>query len=145
MTTTAQSLQIEPTYCLDEVTRRAARVALAQHEAVRVPYFCQMSGSAEELLLISRYSAERMVIATRGDIDIDEARVLALIHIAKLCEPDIGELLHMPGQKTAQILQDLIGRGLAFEHTIDGVTCYIQTDGEVHKQFTDLALGALSA
>jgi len=133
------------TYCLDEVTRRAARVALAQHDAVRIPYICQLSGSSEEIMMISRYAAERMVVATKGAIDTDEARVLAMVHIAKLCINDISDLLHMPGQKTAKILKELVGRGLAFSHTIHGVLCYVQTDGEVHIQFTDLALGALSA
>ena len=132
-------------HCLDEITRRAARVALAGNDAVRVPYICQLSGASEEILLISRYAAERMVVATRGIIDIDEARVLAMVHIAKLCENDIGELLHMSGTKAATILQGLMARELAFSHNINGVTCYIQTDGEVRTQFTDLALGALSA
>ena len=145
MTFIAHNASTEPMHCLDEITRRAARVALAGNDAVRVPYICQLSGSSEEILLISRYAAERMVVATRGAIDTDEARVLAMVHIAKLCENDIGELLHMSGNKAVTILRDLIARGLAFSHNINGVTCYIQTDGEVHTQFTDLALGALSA
>ncbi|HEY9080329.1 hypothetical protein [Magnetovibrio sp.] len=145
MTSTAQNTSSQPMYCLDEITRRAARVALAGNDAVRVPYICQLSGASEEILLISRYAAERMVVATHGAIDIDEARVLAMVHIAKLCEQDIGELLHMSGTKAANILKDLMARNLAFAHTINGVTCYIQTDGEVRTQFTDLALGALSA
>jgi len=140
-----QDLQLHTANCLDEVTKRAARVALAQHDAVRVPYLCQLSGTAKEILLISRYAAERMVVATSGTIDTDEARVLAVVHIAKLCERDIADLLHMPGQKTSQILGALVDRKLAFSHEIDGVPCYIQADGEVHTQFTDLALGALSA
>ncbi|MBL4614763.1 MAG: hypothetical protein JKY27_07815 [Magnetovibrio sp.] len=145
MTATARQHYDDQTYCLDEITRRAARVALASYDAVRVPYICQLSGAAEEILLISRYAAERMVVATKDAINIDEARVLALVHIAKLCQGDIAELLHMPGQKAAQILHDLVTRDLAFFHDIQGVRCYVQTDGEVHIQFTDLALGALSA
>ena len=145
MNTLGPHTQSTPAYCLDEITRRAARVALAQHDAVRVPYICQLSGSAEEILLISRYAAERMVVATRGEIDIDEARVLAMVHIAKLCQNDIAELLRMPGQKTANILEELVARELAFTHNINGVVCYIQNSGDVHTQFTDLALGALSA
>jgi len=145
MSLIAQNMLPEPMHCLDEITRRAARVALAGNDAVRVPYICQLSGSSEEILLISRYAAERMIVATRGAIDVDEARVLAMVHIAKLCENDIGELLHMSGTKAATILRELMARGLAFAHNINGVTCYIQTDGEVRTQFTDLALGALSA
>lgn len=140
-----QDVCLQSANCLDEVTKRAARVALAQHDAVRVPYICQLSGTAKEILIISRYTAERMVVATSGLIDTDEARVLALVHIAKLCERDIGDLLHMPGQKAAQILGALVDRKLAFSHEVDGVPCYIQADGEVYTQFTDLALGALSA
>jgi len=140
-----KAVRLRSTNCLDEITKRAARVALAQHDAVRVPYICQLSGIAKEILLISRYAAERMVVATSGVIDTDEARVLAVVHIAKLCERDIGDLLHMPGQKAAQILSTLVDRELAFLHNVDGVPCYIQADGEVHTQFTDLALGALSA
>ena len=132
-------------YCLDEITRRAARVALSDFDAVRVPYICQLSGASEEILLISRYAAERMVVATKGAIDIDEARVLALVHIAKLCLTDIADLLHLPAHIAANILESLEDRGHAFSHTIEGVTCYIQTDDEVHTQFTDLALGALHA
>lgn len=145
MNSSAAFQQVEQTYCLDEITRRAARVALASHDAVRVPYICQLSGDAEEILLISRYAAERMVVATKGQIDIDEARVLGLVHITKLCESDIAELLHMSGQRAAQILEGLVSRELAFSHDIEGVRCYLQTDGDVHIQFTDLALGALSA
>lgn len=132
-------------YCLDEITRRAARVALSDFDAVRVPYICQLSGASEEILLISRYAAERMVVATKGAVDTNEARVLALVHIAKLCITDIAELLHMPTHMAANILNDLENRGHAFSHNIDGVTCYIQTDDDVHMQFTDLALGALHA
>lgn len=135
----------ETPHCLDELTRRSARVALSNFDAVRVPYICQLSGAAEELLIISRYAAERMVVATRGAVDIDEARVLATLHIAKLCEEDIADLLHMPGQMAARILEALVKRNLAFTHIIKGVKCYIQTDGEVHTQFTDLALGAMHA
>jgi len=140
-----QRMPSHQTYCLDEVTRRAARIALADYDAVRVPYICQLSGAAEEILLISRFAAKRMVAATKGSIDIDEARVLALVHITTLCVSDIADLLHMPGQKALQILEDLVQRELVLRHEIEGVRCFMQTDGEVHRQFTDLALGALPA
>jgi len=143
MSALAPNNLIDTSHCLDEITRRAARVALGRFDAVRVPYICQLSGASEEILLISRFAAERMVVATQGAIDIDEARVLATLHIAKLCEDDIADLLHMPGHMTAHILDELVTRGLAFAHNIKGVKCYIQTDGEVHTQFTDLALGAM--
>ena len=131
--------------CLDEVTRRAARVALGKNDAVRVPYICQLSGSGEELMLISHYAAERMVVATGGQIDSVEARVLALVHIAKLCLTDIAELLHMSTQRCQSILDDLERRDLVFRYEINGLTCYVQNEGDVHTQFTDLALGALHA
>lgn len=143
-----QPIQLEPAHeqnCLDEITRRAARVALGSHDAVRVPYICQLSGSAEELMLISHYAAERMVIATGGQIDIVEARVLALVHIAKLCLTDIADLLHMSTKRCQTILDDLERRDLVFSLKIGELTCYIQTEGDVHNQFTDLALGALHA
>ncbi|MEG3619377.1 hypothetical protein V5T82_12995 [Magnetovibrio sp. PR-2] len=131
--------------CLDEITRRAARVALGGHDAVRVPYICQLSGSAEELMLISTFAAERMVVATNGQIDVLEARLLALVHIAKLCITDIAELMHMSTKRCQVLLDDLERRGLVFSHNVDGMACYVQNEGEVHSQFTDLALGALHA
>ena len=141
-------IQLNPAHdenCLDEVTRRAARVALGSYDAVRVPYICQLSGSAEELMLISTYAAERMVVATNGQIDSVEARLLALVHIAKLCPSDIAELLHMSSKRCQTILDDLEKRDLVFSHDVGGMTCYMQTDGDVHNQFIDLALGAMHA
>lgn len=131
--------------CLDEMTVMTARSALADRDAVRIPYICQVSGQAKELLVISRHAAERMVVATKGAIDIDEAKVLALLHISHLCESDVPELLHIPKQRTLTILKDLAARGRATVQEKAGVCFYAQNRDDVHVQFTDLALGAMSA
>lgn len=132
-------------HCLDEITLMSARVALADRDAVRVPYICQVSGRAKELLLISRFAAERMVVATKGMVDINEARILALLHISHLCETDIPALLRMPESAAKAILKDLSARGLATAQTFEDVSYYKQNAGEVHAQFQDLALGAFNA
>jgi hypothetical protein len=131
--------------CLDEITMMSARIALADRDAVRVPYICQVSGRAKELLLISRRAAERMVVATKGVINIDEARTLALLHISHLCETDIADLLHVSQPRAKAMLNALAKRGLASLHMFEDVSYYKQNDGDVHTQFQDLALGAFNA
>ena len=131
--------------CLDEITLMSARVALADRDAVRIPYICLVSGRAKELMMISRKTAERMVIATKGLINIDEARTLALLHISQLCEADIPELLHMPLSKAKNLLANLAARGLTSALTYEDVVYHQQSPGELHAQFSDLALGAHSA
>ncbi len=132
-------------HCLDDITRLTVRMALGDCDAIRVPYICQISEKPRELMMISPLAAERMVTATQGHITPQEARILALIHIAKLCVGDIADLLHMSVPAATNVLEDLVRRGLAFRYDIDGVRCYMQSDGEVHLQFTDLALGAMHA
>jgi len=131
--------------CLDEITLMSARVALADRDAVRVPYICQVSGRAKELLLISRHAAERMVVATQGTIDADEARILALLHISHLCETDIPDLLRIPYAHAKAKLDALAARGLAQAQMFEDVSYYKQNDGDVCAQFKDLALGAYNA
>ena len=128
--------------CLDEITVMSARMALADRDAVRIPYICQISGRAKEILVISRDAAERMVIATKGAVTVDEARLLALVHISQLCETDIPELVRMPRNKSASILQDLAQRGLAIMQKVEDVCFYRQSQDDVHVLFSDLALGA---
>lgn len=131
--------------CLDEMTVMTARMALADRDAVRIPYICQVSGRAKELLVISRDAAERMVVATKGTVTIDEARLLALVHISQLCEADIPDLVRMPRQKSVSILEGLANRGLAIMQKAEDVCFYRQNLDEVHMLFSDLALGATSA
>lgn len=131
--------------CLDEITLMSARVALADRDAVRVPYICLVSGRAKELLLISRQAAERMVVATKGAIDTDEARILALLHISHLCETDIPDLLHIPYSHAKAKLDALAARGLAHAELFEDVSYYKQNDGDIRAQFKDLALGAFNA
>lgn len=132
-------------HCLDESTMMTARAALLDRDAVRVPFFCQRSGLPKELLLISRHAAERMVVATKGMVDVDEARVLALLHITPLCDHDLPELLRLPLNKVRQMLSDLARRGLAVSEIVEDASYFSQASGEVHLQFTDLALGAQHA
>lgn len=128
--------------CLDDMTVMAARVALRDRDAVRIPYICQMTGEGKELLVISRDAAERMVVATKGAVTLEEARVLALLHISQLCETDIHEIVDIPQKRSASILEDLARRGLAVKLNIGEVCFYEQNRDEVHVQFSDLALGA---
>ena len=131
--------------CLDEITLMSARVALADRDAVRIPYICLVSGRPKELMMISRDAAERMVAATKGLIDTEEARVLALLHISQLCEADISELLRMPESTAQSTLLALAARGLTSALKFEDVVYYKQAPGEVYAQFSDLALGAHSA
>jgi len=131
--------------CVDDITLMSARIALADRDAVRIPYICQISGHAEELLLISRTAAEGLAVAARGAIDADEARVLAVLHMTQISESDVPDLLNMPVGKALGILEGLAARGLATAQDFAGVRCYRQNPGDVYALFQDLAAGAGNA
>ncbi len=133
------------TCCMDNHTAVAARAALADRDAVRVPYVCSISGNAEEILIISPHMAKRVVVASGGMIDVTEARALAPLTLTPLCVGDVAELNRMPGQKAAHILNDLIKRDIVTSLEILGLNYFKLKSGIIKTELQNIAKDAALA
>ena len=131
--------------CIDNLTAIVARAALADRDAVRVPYICNISGKAEEILIISPHMAERVVVASGGMVDVTEARALAPLALTPLCVRDVAELNRIPDQKAASILDDLAKRDIVTSREFLGLIYFKLKAGVIKTQLQSIAKNAALA
>lgn len=81
----------------------------------RVSYRCQLSGKEEEILLIGELLAFQLADAVPESEDSSDARILAGLYSAELCECDVATLTKLPENEIVHKLQRLALLGV-LEH-----------------------------
>ena len=108
----------------------------------RVACTCQLSGKAEEIILLGRQLATQLA----ADIDeiesTDDATILAGLYSAELCECDVATLTGLPEGTVVQRLHALTAAGMLAHRVLQNMN-YYRLDSESLRRHIDTALKAL--
>ena len=129
-----QKLKIACTIrCMDPSSVKNAMQTLDAGGIVRVPYTCQLSGNKEEILLLGDTLANAISEVVIEAEDAGDAKILAGLFSAELCECDVATLTMMPESEVVSRLQALEKNGVLSRRKIDGMNYYRLESGDVRR------------
>ena len=91
---------------------------------VRVPYTCQLSGNEEEILLLGDTLAAEISEVVEQAEDAGDAKILAGLFSAELCECDVATLTTLQENDVLRRLRALESAGVLSRRKIDGMNYY---------------------
>ena len=109
---------------MDPADVEAAVKRLDRGGVERVSYTCQLSGETETILLIGDAVASRLVQSLSEVNDIAEAKILAGLSSAELCECDIATLTRLPEGDVIAHLTRLEERGAVTRRPVQGMNYF---------------------
>jgi|GEM_PF-1306919 len=127
--------------CLDPAVVEEAVGQLDPSGAERVSYTCKISGEEEELLLIGDRLAARLAEALPEAEDTGDAKILAGLWSAELCECDLATLTGLPEARVVERLQALTARGVLGHREIHDMN-YYHLESEAVRARVEETLGA---
>lgn len=90
----------------------------------RVSYTCQLSGKEEEILLIGDLLAFQLADAVPEAEDSGDARMLAGLYSAELCECDVATLTKLPENEVVDKLRRLALLGVLVHRELHSMNYY---------------------
>lgn len=119
--------------CMDPSSVKNAMQTLDTGGIVRVPYTCQLSGNKEEILLLGDTLATEIseVVVEAGDAG--DAKILAGLFSAELCECDVATLTTLQENDVVRRLRALEKSGVLSHRKIDGMNYYRLESGNVRR------------
>jgi DNA-binding transcriptional ArsR family regulator len=128
--------------CLAPVDVEAAARRLDPGGVERVSYTCQLSGETETLVLLGDDVASHLA-ESLSDIDtVAEAKILAGLSSAELCECDVATLTGLPEAEVISHLTLLEARGAVARRTIHGMNYFRLNAEELRHRIGDLIGGS---
>jgi len=129
--------------CLDPAVVEQAVGRLDPLGTTRVAYTCKISGEEEELLLIGDRLAARLAEALPEAEDAGDAKILAGLWSAELCECDVATLTALQEARVVERLRTLAGQGVLGHRTIHSMS-YYHLESQALRQCLDEVLAAVS-
>ena len=114
---------------MDPADVEAAVSRLDRGGVERVSYTCQLSGETETILLVGDDVASRLAQSLSEVNDIAEARILAGLSSAELCECDLATLTRLPEGDVISLLARLKERGAVARRQVHGMN-YFRLEAE---------------
>ncbi len=110
--------------CLKGEDVRKAREGLKGNPFTKVPYFCKLSGNAEEVLLLSDQRIEELSAIFSPLGDPLALKILYALISCELCECDIATLVEQDERGVLNRLDKLHSLGLLQRRKIQGMNYY---------------------
>ena len=110
--------------CMDPADVEAAVRRLDRGGVEQVSYTCQLSGETETILLVGDDVASRLARTLSEVNDIAEARILAGLSSAELCECDLATLTRLPESDVISHLTRLEERGAVSRRQVQGMNYF---------------------
>jgi DNA-binding transcriptional ArsR family regulator len=110
--------------CMDSSSVKNAMQGLGAGGIVRVPYTCQLSGNKEEILLLGDSLATGISKVVVEAENAGDAKILAGLLSAELCECDVATLTTMQENDVVRRLRALEMAGVLSHRKIDGMNYY---------------------
>lgn len=120
--------------CLDPDAVEAARRELEHAGVARISYKCRLSGKEAATLLIGGRLASRLAGTVPEAGDADDARILASLYSAELCECDVATVTALPETEVVQRLRILAALRVLVHRELHGMNYYRLDSGKVHRQ-----------
>ena len=109
---------------MDPADVEAAVKRLDRAGVERVSYTCQLSAETETILLLGDDVASRLAQSLPEINDIAEARILAGLSCAELCECDLATLTRLPESEVISRLSGLEERGAVLRRQVQGMNYF---------------------
>ena len=126
---------------MDPADVEAAVRRLDRGGVERVSYTCQLSGETETILLLGDDVASRLAQSLPEVNDIAEARILAGLSSAELCECDLATLTRLPESDVISYLTRLEERGAILRRRIQGMNYFRLKAENLRHKIGDVAFG----
>lgn len=107
----------------------------------RVPYTCQLSGNKEEILLLGDKLATRISEVVAEAVNASDAKILAGLFSAELCECDVATLTMLPENEVVRRLQALEKTGVLSRRKVGGMNYYRLESGNVRRNIEAVLTG----
>lgn len=126
---------------MDPADVETAMRGLDRAGVARVSYTCQLSGEKETILLLDDDVASRLAQTLSEVDDIAEARILAGLSSAELCECDLATLTQLPEGEVISHLRQLEARGVVSHRQIQGMNYFRLKAENLRRKISDVVLG----
>ena len=110
--------------CVDPRDVEQAMTGLDPGGQTRVAYVCKLSGAREEILVVGSELAERLADAMPDADDPDDAKILAALSDAELCECDVATVTGLSESDVLRRLRRLCGGGVLGHRKLDRMNYY---------------------
>ena len=124
--------------CMDPADVEAAVRRLDRAGVERVSYTCQLSKETETILLVGDDVASRLAHSLSEVNDIAEARILAGLSSAELCECDLATLTRLPEGDVISQLARLEERGAVSRRQLRGMNYFRLTAESLRRKIGDI-------
>lgn len=125
--------------CMDPSSVKNAMQGLDAGGIVRVPYTCQLSANKEEILLLGdTLATEISEVVVEAD-DAGDAKILAGLFSAELCECDVATLSTLQENDVVRRLRALEMAGVLSRRKIDGMN-YFRLESENVRRSIEVVL-----
>ena len=127
---------------MDPADVEAAVSRLDRGGVERVSYTCQLSGETETILLVGDDVASRLAQSLSEVNDIAEARILAGLSSAELCECDLATLTRLPEGDVISHLARLEERGAVSRRQVQGMNYFRLKAENLRRKIGDVVRGS---
>jgi len=127
--------------CMDPSIVKNAMQTLDAGGIARVPYTCQLSGNKEEILLLGDKLATRISEVVAEAVNASDAKILAGLFSAELCECDVATLTMLPENEVVRRLQALEKTGVLSRRKVGGMNYYRLESGNVRRNIEAVLTG----
>ena len=124
--------------CMDPAAVRDAGLRLDPDGVEKVSYRCHLSGRQEQILLPGDNLAARLVEAAAEIGDIYDARIVAGLYSAELCECDVATLTSLAEPETVSRLSALAAKGVLSHRKLDGMNYYRVESGTLRSKIAEI-------
>jgi hypothetical protein len=131
-------------HCMDPSSVKNAMQRLDADGVERIPYTCKISGNREEILLLGENLASRISRAVMEAGDSGDAKILAGLLSAELCECDVTTLTMLSEEDGVRRLRMLAKNGVLSHREIGGMNYYRLESENVRRNIEELLSGLVS-
>ena len=127
--------------CVDPRDVTQAMKELDPGGQCRVAYVCKLSGAREEILIVGSELAERLADAISDADDAGDARILAALSDAELCECDLATVTGLSEGEVVRRLRRLSAGGVLGHRVLERMH-YYRLESASARQSIGEVLGA---
>lgn len=124
--------------CIDPATVHEVTKYLSPSGIKWLPYKCQLTGKEENILLIGNDIALRLTPSITEADNANDARILAALYSAELCECDVATLTNLSDQEVIDQLERFKKSGVITHRIIHGMNYYRLNSKIAESVFSDL-------
>ena len=124
--------------CMDPCLVRDARKRLNPNSFEKVSYRCHLSGQQVQIFLIGEKLAAGLVEVAAEIGEFSDARIVAGLYSAELCECDVATLTSLPETESVKRLRMLSENGALSHRELNGMNYYRLESASLRKTIEEI-------